>query len=144
MKSGDALQRLSELAKLQGDLVRQFLDVYAPKDRERFRDVRDGTLSLGGKTWKHHRHGVGVLFVSSDDMRVNAHVAMVDHPEAIDGGRLFEYLESLGLDSVFFEEREYSIAVPEMIELLDEMVRRGMLRKVVHRAGFSYTVFELI
>ena len=133
MRSGDAVQCLFEFARLQGNLVRHFLSVYEPKDLERFRDVKNGTLSIGGKSWRHYRHGAGVLFMDSDDVRVNAHVAMVDHPEAMDGGRLFEYLESLGFDSVFFEEREYLIDMPEMVVMLGDMVRCGMLCEVFYR-----------
>jgi hypothetical protein len=43
--------------------------------------VPDGTLVEEGETWTHQRHGAGVVFVSSKNIRVNAHVAMAEYPK---------------------------------------------------------------
>lgn len=91
----------------------------------------------------HQRHGAGVLFVSSDKIRVNAHVAMAEHPEAIDGGRLFEYLESLELASVVFNGKEYDVTKPDMDRMVDDMALRGLLRSVLTQGRFPHRVHEL-
>ena len=117
--------------------------MYQPADRERFRDVPNGMLVEAGTTWTHQRHGAGVLFASSEGVRVNAHVAMAEYPEGIDGGRLFEYLESLGIASVVFEGREYTTTKPEMDIWVDQMTRSGLLRPVISSGRFAYRIFEL-
>lgn len=123
--------------------MRRFLDKYRPKDRERFLDVPNGYLMEAGASWSHQRHGAGVTFVSPEGIRVNAHVAMAEYPEGIDGGRLFEYLESLGVASVYFEGIEYSVPKYEMDRLMDQMARSGLLRPVVSSGRFAHRLFEL-
>ncbi|MGK4000212.1 DUF6896 domain-containing protein [Sorangium sp. So ce1024] len=134
---------VERFASLQGRLVRRFMDKYRPKDREKFLDISNGYLMEAGALWSHQRHGAGVTFVSPEGIRVNAHVAMVEYPEGIDGGRLFEYLESLGVASVYFEGVEYSVPRCEMDKLMDEMARRGLLRPVISSGRFAHRLFEL-
>jgi len=143
MGTRDAIRLLSDFASLQGRLVRKFLDEYDPKDRERFRDVPNGTLSIDGRVWMHQRHGAGVAFVSSDKIRVNAHVAMAEHPEAIDGGRLFEYLESLGLTSVVYNGNHYGVTKPDIDRMVGDMALSGLLRLVVTQGRFPHQIYEL-
>ncbi|WP_437777119.1 DUF6896 domain-containing protein [Sorangium sp. So ce1097] len=143
MKENSARCHVERFVSLQGRLVRKFLDKYRPKDRERFLDVSNGYLMEAGAPWSHQRHGAGVTFVSPEGIRVNAHVAMVEYPEGIDGGRLFEYLESLGVASVYFEGLEYSVATYEMDKLMDQMARSGLLRPVVSSGRFAHRLFEL-
>lgn len=141
---GDAAQYLSEFARLQGRLVRQFLNVYAPMDREKFRDVADGTILLGGELWTHHRHGLGVSFVNPGGIHVNAHVAMAEYPEAIDAGRLFDYLESMGVDALSFDGHEYVVSVPVIEKMLNRVAMFGVLRESVTQGPFPKKIFELI
>jgi hypothetical protein len=141
--TSDANHLIKQFASLQGRLVRTFLDRYQPEDRERFRDVPNGTLAEAGTTWAHQRHGAGILFTSSESVRVNAHVAMTEYPEGVDGGRLFEYLESLGIASVNFEGRRYATTKPEMDRLMEHMRRSGLLRPVISSGSFPHRIFEL-
>jgi hypothetical protein len=143
MATNNAVELLLQFASLQGHLVRKFLELYDPKDRERFRDVPNGALSLNDESWTHQRHGSGVAFVNSNNVQVNAHVAMADHPEGIDGGRLFEYLESLGCPFVVFSGREYSVTKDDMDRMVDDMVQSGLLRPVITPGRFSHRIFEL-
>ncbi|WP_155797948.1 DUF6896 domain-containing protein [Sorangium cellulosum] len=143
MTESSAEYLVKQFASLQGRLVRKFLDKYRPKDRERFLDISNGYLMESGASWSHQRHGAGVTFVRLEGIRVNAHVAMVEYPEGIDGGRLFEYLESLGVASVHFEGIEYSVAKHEMDKLMDQMARSGLLRPVVSSGRFAHRLFEL-
>src|SRR5271170_6742096 len=131
MTPQSALQIVAQFASLQGRLVRQFIDTYSPQDRERFRDIADGTFSVDGNVWRHRRHGSGVLFLAANNVRVNAHVAMAEHPTAMDGGRLFEYVESLGLASLTFDQVEYQITKRDLDRMVDAMSQRGVLRAVV-------------
>lgn len=144
MKASDAVQLLTQFASLQGLLVRQYLDVCNPKDREGFRDAPRGTLSTDGRTWKYQRHGAGVAFVDLSGVRVNAHVGMAEHPEGVDGGRLFEYLDSLGLSVVIFGDREYDVTKSEMDRMMEDMVQGGLLRVTMTRGRFSHRIFELV
>lgn len=143
MEASKADQLVRQFAYVQGRLVRNFLEKYRPKDRERFRDVPNGMLVEAGETWTHQRHGAGVAFVNSKNIRVNAHVAMAEYPEGIDGGRLFEYLESLGHTSVVFDKHEYAINKPEMDKLLDQMMRKGLIRPAISSGRFAHRIFEL-
>ncbi|WP_148314141.1 DUF6896 domain-containing protein [Sorangium cellulosum] len=144
MVTRDAVQLLSQYALLQGRLVRKFLNLYRPKDLETFRDVPGGTLSLYGRTWTHRRHGAGVSFVDPSDVKVNAHVGMVEFPEGVDGGRLFEYLESIGMSAIVFDGREYGVTKQDMDRMLDEMVEGALLRVVMTRGRFAHRIFELV
>ncbi|WP_438006706.1 hypothetical protein WME89_50470 [Sorangium sp. So ce321] len=144
MTRSDALQLLEQFASLQGRLVRNFLELYAPKDREGYRDAPKGTLSTDGRTWKCQRHGAGVVFVDLGGVRVNAHVGMAEYPEGMDGGRLFEYLDSLGLSVVIFGDREYDVTKFEMDQMIDDMVQGGLLRAITTKGRFPYRIFELV
>ncbi|WP_437528769.1 hypothetical protein WME79_46450 [Sorangium sp. So ce726] len=143
MVTGDAVQLLSRFASLQGRLVRKFLELYEPKDRERFRDVPNGTLSIEGATWTHRRHGAGVAFTGINNVRVNAHVGMNEYPEGIDGGRFFEYLESIGISVVDFAGIEYNVTMCDMDKMVDELWRRGILRAVTTEGRFAHRLFVL-
>ncbi|WP_437814633.1 DUF6896 domain-containing protein [Sorangium sp. So ce1078] len=143
MAAKDAMQLLSQYALLQGRLVRTFLNLYQPKDRETFRDVPSGTLSMDGTTWTHQRHGAGVTFVDPSDVKVNAHVGMAECPEGVDGGRLFEYLESIGVAVVVYGGQTYDVEKRNMDRMLDEMVQGGLLRAVTTRGRFAHRIFEL-
>jgi hypothetical protein len=144
MKKGEAIEQVREFSKLQGCLVRHFLELYHPVDRERFRDVRDGEFLIHGELWRHQRHGAGVLFVGPDNVSVDAHVAMADFPDAVDAGRLCEYFESVGISIVGFCEQEYDVAVPELDRMLVEMTRVGVLREVNVQSPYPRRFFELI
>ncbi|AUX45526.1 uncharacterized protein SOCE26_070200 [Sorangium cellulosum] len=143
MTSVDALQILNQFASLQGHLVRKFLHLYDPKDRERFRDVPNGTLSVNGRTWSHQRHGAGVTFTDSNNTRVNAHVGMTEHPEGIDSGRILEYLESLDITTVSFDNRDYSATIHDINNLINDMTQRGLLRTVTTQGRFPHQMFKL-
>ncbi|WP_437675412.1 DUF6896 domain-containing protein [Sorangium sp. So ce131] len=143
MTTRDALQILNHFASLQGHLVRQFLHLYDPQDRERFRDAPNGTLSINGKTWSHQRHGAGITFVGPDNTRVNAHVGMADYPEGFDSGRLFEYFDSTGTTIVTFDDRNYAATIHEINNLIDDMIQRGLVRAVFTKGRFPHKIFEL-
>ncbi|XYH97564.1 DUF6896 domain-containing protein [Sorangium sp. So ce1128] len=144
MTTSDTLQLLEQFASLQGRLVRKFLELYDPKDREGFRDAPRGTLSMDGRTWKCQRHGAGIVFVDLSGVRVNAHVGMAECPEGMDGGRLFEYLDSLGLSVVIFGDREYDVTKSEMDQMVDDMVQGGLLRAITTTGRFPHQIFELV
>ncbi|WP_437968479.1 hypothetical protein WMF04_03940 [Sorangium sp. So ce260] len=139
----DAAQLLSQYASLQGHLVRKLLNLHQPKDRETFRDVPSGMLSMDGRTWAHRRHGAGVAFVNPSGIKVNANVGMAEFPEGVDGGRLFEYLESIGATAVVFREQEHGVTKRDVDRMLDEMVQGGLLRVVTTRGRFAHQIFEL-
>jgi len=144
MATNDVQYLAKQFSLLQGRLVREFLARYKPKDLERFRDVPNGTIVEGGAQWMHKRHGAGILFININGVRVNAHVAMIEFPEGIDGGRLFEYIESLGMPSVVFAGREYSTTKPEIDILVQEMTQGGLLRRVSSSGRFPHHIFEII
>lgn len=143
MATRDVVRLLSQYASLQGRLVRKLLNLYQPKDRDTFRDVPSGTLSMDGRTWTHRRHGAGVTFEDPRDVKVNAHVGMAEYPEGVDGGRLFEYLESIDVDTVAFGGREHNVTKHDMDRILDEMVQGGLLQVVTTRGRFAHRIFEL-
>jgi hypothetical protein len=137
MATLEALRAVSDFAALQGKVVREFLRVYAPRDRERFFDVPNGTMSVDGAPWHHRRHGAGVTFTGPGDVVVNAHVEMVDYPEAIDGGRIFEYLESAGVGSVTLGADAYAVTPESMWQLVRDMVTAGLLRAVTTQGRYQ-------
>jgi hypothetical protein len=79
--------------------------------------------------------------VDPDGVRVNAHVGMAEFPEAIDGGRLFEYLDSLHLSAVVLGGREYPVEPWTMIGLVADMAQAGLVRPVVTRESFPHRVW---
>jgi hypothetical protein len=137
----DAMGAVSEYCVLQGRLVRHFLAKYSPRDLDRFRDVPNGSFVLGAECWKHTRHGVGVSFESDDGVSVNAHVGMVDFPEGVDGGRLFEYLSSKGVRCVRFDGTMYDVEYRDMVRLVTRMADCGRLKRVRGEAPYG-TVFN--
>jgi hypothetical protein len=68
---------------------------------------------------------------------------MCDYPEGIDGGRLFEYIESIGDASVMFGGREYAVRKPAIDEMVDDMVVAGLLRPAITRGPFPHRIFEV-
>jgi hypothetical protein len=142
MEVTDAIDAVWEYGVLQGRLVRHFLAKCSPRDLDRFRDVPNGSFVLGAECWKQTRHGVGVLFESSEGVRVNAHVGMVDFPEGLDGGRLFEYLSSKGVGRVEFNGAMYDVDYGSMIRLVTRMADCGRLKRV--RGEAPYGTYERV
>lgn len=116
---------------LQRQVVEQFLKEFRPKDLERFADVeRQGVLRVKDETWQYTRHGAGVLF-QSRGVVIDAHVGMVVFPDAIDGWRLMQYLESAGIATLSFEGKGGATDNEKALEqLLAEMVKTGLLEEV--------------
>jgi hypothetical protein len=83
-----------------------------------------------------------VLFESDDGVSVNAHVGMVDFPEGVDGGRLFEYLSSKGVRCVRFDGTMYDVDYGSMIRLVTRMADCGRLKRV--RGEAPYGTYERI
>ncbi|MGC4070811.1 MAG: hypothetical protein QM784_40280 [Polyangiaceae bacterium] len=144
MDSPDLELTIAQYSSLQERLVREFISRYRPADVERFRDVPDGDFLLDEVKWFHRRHGAGILFLSEQGIRVNAHVAMVQHPRAIDGGRIFQYLESQGKESVSFRGTSITAGKLELDTLIDEMTRLGVLRRCESCNRQGSAVFEMI
>jgi len=134
---------IPQYVALQGRLVRTFLSRYNPNDIERFRDVSDGSVDVDGMDWRHRRHGAGILFLSARGVRVNAHLGMVQYPEGIDGGRLFEYLESQAVRAVTFRGSVHVVGKVELDTLLNEMGALGVLRRSETTGRLSHGVFEV-
>ncbi len=101
----------------------------------------NGSFVLGAECWKHARHGVGVSFESDDGVSVNVHVRMVDFPEGVDGGRLFEYLSSKGVRCVEFNGAMYDVDYGSMVRLVTRMADCGKLKLARREAPYG-TVFN--
>ena len=143
METVGAVAVLSEYASLQGRLVRQLLCRYQPTDLERFRDLPNGELFVDQVVWSHVRHGAGVRFQNKDGVQVNAHVGMATHPEALDRGRLYEFLESRSIASVTFADVTFATSMLEIDRLLRTMKAYGVLS--VREIGeiFRHEIFEI-
>jgi hypothetical protein len=135
---------VSRYAAVQNRLIRAFLDQCKPRDLDRFRDVAPGLLELEGAEWNYSRHGGGILFVSEQGIRVNAHAALVQFPEGFDGGRLFEYLESLEFDSVYLGMSVYQAGKRELDALLIELAKAGFVRQFQSVAPFSHLIYQRV
>lgn len=124
----DAEQVVLEFCNLQHRLVGRFLQDVCPKDLERFSDVeRIGTLRIGSQEWKYTRHGAGILFEIPGAV-VDAHIGLALFPNAIDGWRLLQYLESIGVSSVAFDGAAVAANDEEGLErLLEKMEHAGIL-----------------
>ena len=144
MEPMNATVTVLDYAALQGRLVRMFLDLYMPKDLQRFRDVPNGEFVMESVVWKHTRHGVGVLFVSEHGVRVNAHLAMAAHPRGLDGGRVFEYLHSKTVRSLCFNDLVYVVDKAEMDRLLLRMAECGVLSLCNTGGSFPHHVYEFL
>jgi hypothetical protein len=121
-----ALELLRDFSALQGRLVQAFVRTVAPRDMEYFKDVADGRLSLEGEGWEYKRHGRGVRFVCTDGRVVDVHIGLDRHPAGITAWRLLEYLDSLGVTEVRFEQIPYiADDEGELERLLVQMERAG-------------------
>jgi hypothetical protein len=129
---------------LQSRLIRAFLDQCKPRDLVRFRGVPPGSLELDGTKWNYSRHGGGILFLSEQGIRVNAHAASVQFPEGFDGGRLFEYLESLKIGSVCFGASAYQVGKREMDALLIELARVDLVQEFRSSGPFSHLIYQWV
>ena len=129
--SRNAAPVVLEFCDLQRRLVERFLEDVRPKDVERFSDVeRTGTLRVGSQQWTYTRHGAGISF-ESPGMTVDAHVGLALFPSAIDGWRLLQYLESIGVTTLTFEGESAAADDEESLErLLARMERAGILEAV--------------
>ena len=127
----DAVSVVLELCALQRRLVERFLEDLRPNDLERFSDVaRTGTLNVGTQSWSYTRHGAGVLF-KTPGATVDAHVGPAAFPDATDGWRLLQYLESIGVATLTFEG-ELTVIDDEKDadRILDRMALAGILETV--------------
>ena len=117
--------------ELQRQVVEHFLKEFRPKDLERFADVeRQGVLRVGDEAWQYTRHGAGVLF-QNRGVVIDAHVGMAIFPDALDGWRLVQYLESAGVATLSFEGKGVAADNEKALGyLLAEMVKIGLLEEV--------------
>jgi len=129
--SRNAASVVLEFCDLQCRLVERFLEDVRPNDVERFSDIeRTGTLRVGSKEWNYTRHGAGILF-EIPGTTVDAHVGLALFPSAIDGWRLLQYLESIGVDNLTFEGESVATDDEKALEcLLERMAQVGILEAV--------------
>jgi hypothetical protein len=120
-----------EFCDLQRRLVERFLEDVRPNDLERFSDVeRTGTLRVGAQQWSYTRHGAGVSF-EIQGTTVDAHVGLALFPSAVDGWRLHQYLESIGVATLTFEGEHVAADDEKSLErLLERMEQAGILEAV--------------
>lgn len=120
-----------QFCDLQRRLVERFLEVLRPNDLERFSDVeRTGTLRVGSQYWSYTRHGAGISF-ETPETTVDAHIGLAVFPNAIDGWRLLQYLESIGVTSLTFEGEAVAADDEKALErLLEKMEQAGILEAV--------------
>ncbi|WP_436621051.1 DUF6896 domain-containing protein [Sorangium sp. So ce136] len=120
-----------EFCDLQRGLVERFLDEVRPNDLDRFSDIeRTGNLSVGAQRWSYIRHGAGVSFEIPGAI-VDAHVGVTLFPDAVDGWRLLQYLESIGVTTLTFDGEHVATDDEKSLEyLLERMEQAGILEAV--------------
>jgi hypothetical protein len=122
---------VQKFSHTQRGLVGNLLALVRVRDREYFSDLSDGFLNFEGETWSYRRHGAGVAFRSSRGVLVDAHVAMVALPGAIDAWRLFLYFDSIGIQELAYRGRTFVIDGEGNVQsLLEEMAALGVVRSV--------------
>lgn len=84
-----------------------------------------------------------VLFVSAGGERVNAHADMAGEPEAVDGGRLFEYLASKGIRALRLNGSVHPVSHVEMSRPLADMAASGRLCAVDTEGAWPHRVYRL-
>ena len=105
------------------------MQTVVPQDTEYFKDVADGRLSVQGEEWSYNRHGRGVRFTCRDGRVVDVHIGMSRQPAGITAWRLLQYLDSLGVREVLFEEMRYASEEEADLErLLVRMQGTGVVR----------------
>jgi len=123
---------VAEFARLQGALIGALLQLHpsaAPSIPLNL--PRTGALIIGGDSWMWHQHGAGLEFVSAHGVCVDAHTAMLDHPDGVDAWRLSTYLLSLGATMLMYESERVDAGEEREIERVLEMMEHdGLLRRV--------------
>lgn len=129
--SRDAVPVVLEFCDLQRRLVERFLEDVHSNDLERFSDIqRTGTLRVGAQQWSYTRHGAGVSF-EMPGTTVDAHVGLALFPDAVDGWRLLQYIESIGVATLTFAGELIAADDEKSLErLLERMEQAGILEAV--------------
>jgi hypothetical protein len=108
---------------------------FKPKSINIFRDIKSGVLQIEDNiSWKYVRHGIGVQFTSISGEVVDAHVGMVEYPEAFDACRILQFLESIAVTRLQFNGTIYEIDFDDeksVRRVLSEMTEAGVLERFI-------------
>lgn len=132
-RTNAVLPLLVDYTRLQRDLCIEFLRRHANvKSDAAIAAVqpRVGTVRLNEADWRFLQHGMGIRFErASDGAIVEAHVAPVSMPEALDAYRVQAYCESVGVDQLEHLGRTYEVNRENVLqELLNDLALDGKLR----------------
>lgn len=131
----DATNVVSEYSNLQARLVAATRLAYPSLDKDLIGINRVGNVCADDETWAFALHGVGVRYVGTRSGRiVDVHVQMIEHPDAVDAWRLEQYLESIPVAEVWFENECHRVAEEGGVDLLlATMATRGAIERVQGR-----------
>jgi hypothetical protein len=124
---------VQKFSDTQRGLVSRLLASVRIRDQEYFSDLPDGLVDFEEERWSYRRHGAGVAFRSTRGVLIDAHVAMVDLPGAVDAWRLYLYFDSVGVQELAYCGRAFVIdGETHVQELLEKMEALGVVRAVKH------------
>lgn len=127
MRSEDVVRSYSEY---QRALCHAFQGSYSIGDREFLTDApKHGAVTVLNDYWEFTRHGAGLRFHAvSSGIVIDVTNGVFTSSEFFDAWRLCEYLESISVDSLTFEDKRFDAdASREIGHLLQLMTARKLL-----------------
>lgn len=123
----EALGLMREYVCKQRCLCQMFLEQFPMATNLLLEVPRHGNLSDEDEYWEFHRHGTGIRFVqpvTEVEIDVTDHL---DCPDAIDTWRFVTYCESLSVEIVFFQDREFVTDDSGIRNLFEKLIAAGKL-----------------
>lgn len=108
-------------------LISRMQEIYGKFDQFLFSIPNSGSIALSGSSWNFQKHGVGIRFIDSAGIAVDAHCA-IGNPNAFDAWRISTYLLSLGLESICFKSNEYMVNNGQIETILLDMLEMGLIK----------------
>jgi hypothetical protein len=128
--SMNAIEHLRHYTAIQKKLVTVFLAQY-PLSEDPFLSTvpKGGALAIDDEFWEFQKHGVGIAFTEATSKQIiDVHIGIRDFPQGIDGSRIAEYFQSLGIEKVNHFGILYDVTSERKIKkLVTRLILDGLL-----------------
>ncbi len=142
-KSSDVAAILLVFVELQSNLISTFQQRFPQIIDSEYllNSPRSGSILSQEEEWQFQRHGVGICFAGQKSSKVvDAHVGMLEYPQAFDAWRLFQYFESIGIEKIRYLSDVFDVSDEDSIENLLICLLQDGLIVIASKQGKLYTL----